>query len=225
MVLPKDKKRIKEYKEKVGKLTRKYFSNPSARKKHSRVMKKYYSMPGAREKASRVWKRYYQEHPEIIKKIDKAITGWWKEHPHIRKERSMKIKALFIKNPDKFKKFTKYGRNPNKLRFKTKQNFLVRSHGEQDIANFLHDNSISSSYESKPIIFKEEGQICVPDFYLPKYKMYVEFYGGHPMAWKKKVLKNKLYKRHKVPCIFITPAELRNLKYYLLGELGKKGKL
>jgi len=67
--------------------------------------------------------------------------------------------------------------------------------------------------------------LCVPDFYLPKYNThnmtYIEFYGGYPKAWKKKVLKNRLYKAHKIPYIFITPAELRDLQENLVGELGK----
>ena len=193
-----------------------------AKKNISEGMKKYCSSPSAKLKRSRIMKKRYKENPELIKKIDKAITGWWKEHPNIRKERSETLKSLFIKNPSKFSKFLKYGKNPNQLRFKTKQKFLVRSRGEQKIADFLYINKIPSLYESKPLIFKEEGQICVPDFYLPRYKVYIEFYGGYPAAWKKKVLKNRLYKSHKIPCIFITPGELRDLKKYLLGELRGK---
>jgi len=129
-----------------------------------------------------------------------------------------------MKHPEKFKNFMKGGRNLLTPHIKTKSGFLVRSHGEQAIANFLHDNKILSSYESKSLIFKSEGQICVPDFWLPKYKTYIEFYGGHPLAWKKKVLKNKLYKKYNIPCIFITPAELRDLRYYLKEELRRKKK-
>jgi hypothetical protein len=202
------------------------YSNPSARLKMSLALKKYFSNPEARKKASRTRKKYLKQHPEfsknpnLIRKIDKAVTSWWKGHPNIKKERSIQIKNLFIKNPEKFEKFMRYGSNPNTSpRFKTKQGYLVRSRGEQKIANFLNDNNIQSSYESKTLIFKDEGQICVPDFFLSKYKTYIEFYGGHPKAWKKKVLKNRLYKKYRIPCIFITPAELRNLEYYLKEEL------
>jgi hypothetical protein len=135
---------------------------------------------------------------------------------------SIKAKNLFIKHPEKFRKFLKYGNNPASPRFRTKQGFKVRSRGEQEIANFLFKNKINSQYESKTLIFKEEGQICVPDFWLPQYKIYIEFYGGFPKSWKKKVMKNMLYAKHKIPCIFITPGELRDLDRYLLGELGGK---
>jgi hypothetical protein len=174
-----------------------------------------------RKRISSSLKKYFQKHPEFIKQMDRITTKWWKEHPNIKKERSIKIKNLFITHPEKFKKFLKYGSNPSRPIFRTKQKFLVRSRGEQKIANFLYDNKIKSEYESKTLIFKNEGQICIPDFYLPRFKIYIEFYGGFPAAWKKKVMKNHLYKRYKINCIFITPAELRNLDYYLIKELKK----
>ena len=217
---------------------KKYYSNPEVRKESSREQKKYwkehpelrkkmkeltrkyYSNLGARKKLSEIKKKQYKENPKLLQKMDKTMTKWWHEHPNIRKERSDAVKRFFINNPQKFSKFLKYGKNSSILHIKTKQGFIVRSRGEQKIANFLAENRIKSAYESKTLIFEKEGQICVPDFWLPKFKMYIEFYGGHPKAWKKKVMKNKLYKKHKIPCIFITPAELRDLEYYLKRELG-----
>ncbi len=189
------------------------------REKISKSLKKYYSNPSVMKKFSARWKKYWQKHPESIKQIDRTMTKWWREHPNIKKERSIQAKNLFLQNPDKFKKFLKYGSNPITPKLKTKSGFFVKSKGEQTIANFLHDNRIKAQYESKTLIFKEEGQICVPDFYLLSSKTYIEFYGGFPSAWKKKVMKNKLYKKHKIPCIFITPAELRDLPYYLGREI------
>jgi hypothetical protein len=172
-------------------------------------------------------RKRYKEHPLLVSQIDRTMTKWWREHPNIKKEMSIRAKNLFISNPDKFKKFLRYGKNPASPRFHTKQGFKVRSNGEKVIANFLFKNKIKSQYEAKTLIFKEEGQICVPDFWLPKSKThkatYIEFYGGHPKAWKKKVLKNFLYKKHKIPVISITPGELRNLDRYLGREIrGKK---
>ncbi len=218
----KKRKQIKWSAETIRKRTialRKYYSNPAEKKKISIRMKKYYSNPEARKRASKIRKDFYKKYPEAVKEMDKIITDWWHNHPNIKKERGMKVKALFMKHPEKFKAFIKYKNNPSNPKFRTKQGFKVRSRGEQQIANFLHDNKIKSSYETKPLLFPKEGQICVPDFFLQKYKMYIEFYGGHPKAWKKKVMKNKLYKKHKIPCIFITPAELRDLNNYLIEEL------
>ncbi len=232
------RKKSKATRKKISLSLRKYFSNPLAKKRMSELLKKRYSNPGAREKVSKSLKRYYsnpevkkriarerkkywQEHPELIKKIDRIMTKWWKEHSNVKRKMSIEAKNLFMKNPEKFKKFLKYGNNPSALSFKTKQGFLVRSRGEQKIANFLFDNRIKSAYEGKLLIFKKEGQICIPDFWLPKFRIHIEFYGGYPKAWKKKVMKNKLYKKYKIPCIFITPEELRNLEYFLVRELKK----
>jgi hypothetical protein len=185
----------------------------------SRKMKEHLSNPKARKKDSEALKKYCQEHPEYVKRLDKASTEWWYEHPNIRKEMSIRYKKLFLTHPEKFKKFMQYGRNSGKLHLKTKNGFLVRSQGEKTIANFLHDNKIKADYEKHTLIFRKEGQICIPDFYLPHYKThkatYIEFYGGHPQAWKKKVLKNRLYKKYKIPCIFITPGELKDLGKWL----------
>ncbi len=202
MAWPKGRKHTKREIRKISKFTSRYYSNPLARKKMSELKK-----------------RQYKERPELIAEIDREITSWWKEHPHIRKERSIQVKRFFINNPDKFKKFMKYGKNSSVLHLKTKSGFIVRSYGEKKIADFLFENKIKFLYEKKILIFRQEGQICIPDFYLPKFRIYIEFYGGHPKSWKKKVMKNRLYKKYKIPCIFITPAELRDLDYFLFGEL------
>jgi hypothetical protein len=179
----------------------KYFSNPEARRKRGRIMSKAFKRLGT------------------AKLLDKKITAWWREHPNIKKINSKRMKAEFAKHPEALKKFMSYGKNPFKLKLKTKQGFLVRSKGELAIANFLFENNIWAFYEAKPL--QLDGNPCVPDFWLPKFKTYIEFYGGYPGAWKKKVLKNKLYKKYKIPVISITPAELEDLDYYLIRELKK----
>jgi len=35
---------------------------------------------------------------------------------------------------------------------------------------------------------------------------------GFPGSRNKKILKNKLYKKHRIKCVFITPSELNNLE-------------
>jgi hypothetical protein len=239
------------YRKNLSVLRKKYFSNPENReklrkifnsplnkKKRSLSKKKYYADSGNLEKYRNIWrassfrkkissslKRYYKENPKAIQKIDRVVTKWWKEHPNLRKEKGEAVRKIFIDNPERLKQFLKYGKNPSKPHLKTKQGFLVRSKGEQKIADFLYENKITSLYESRTLIFKKEGQICVPDFYLPSDKIYIEYYGGFPKSWKKKVMKNKLYKKYKIPCVFITPRELRDLGYYLVGELRKKQNL
>ncbi|MFH1500428.1 MAG: hypothetical protein ABIE22_00600 [archaeon] len=108
------------------------------------------------------------------------------------------------------------GKNFSKLTRKTKFKWKVRSIGEQTIANFLYDRKIRASYESYTLHL--EAWLCTPDFYLEEQNVFIEYYGGHPKAWKKKVEKNKLYSKFKIPCIFITPAELRDLDKYLIRD-------
>ncbi len=235
MAWPKGKKHTREEKKKISKELRKYYSNPQAIKKARKVwssptykkklslsLKKYFSKPGTKEKASKTLKKYFQNHSgfvqtsKSIEKIDRAMTKWWKEHPNVRRERSRAVKKFFIEHPSKFRKFMKYGKNSSVLRLKTKNGFIVRSYGEQKIANYLYDNGIEFSYEKEILVFEKEGQICVPDFYLPQFRYYLEYYGGHPKAWKKKVMKNKLYEKYNIPYIFLTPDKLRNLKENLI---------
>jgi hypothetical protein len=66
------------------------------------------------------------------------------------------------------------------------------------------------------------GYLCTPDFQLTKSKIYIEFYGGYPGSWKKKVVKNKLYKKYKIPVISITPSELRDLDEELKRYINQK---
>jgi len=76
-------------------------------------------------------------------------------------------------------------------------------------------------YESFSLIIEKppfKGNICTPNFYIPQWNIFIEFYGGYPAAWKKKVLKNKIYSRHKIPVLAITPAELNNLDYFLIRQ-------
>lgn len=55
----------------------------------------------------------------------------------------------------------------------------VKSYGEMDIANFLFRNGIDYCYEKEYEIdtrTEEHGQYY-PDFYLPQYKIYIEYFG------------------------------------------------
>ena len=200
---------------KAGKKLQRILKRKSIAAKRINAIRKAYKNPSYHKKLSIFRKNFYRN-IEKRNEIDKIITAWWREHPNLKEEYRKRAKAYFIKNPDKFKKFLKAGKNASVLKYRTKQGFIVRSRGEKAIADFLFKNKIKALYESHTLI--RDGQLCTPDFYLIKYKTFIEFYGGHPGSWKKKVMKNRLYKKYKIRCIFITPAELRNLNYYLIYE-------
>ncbi|MFH1307762.1 MAG: hypothetical protein ABIH72_02835 [archaeon] len=201
------------------------------RKKNSKSLKKAYK-EGRHKK---VWegKHFSKEHKEKLRKsniktwqdeklrqkVDKIMTDWWKEHPHIKKARSEQLKKYYKENPKAFKEFMEGGKNSSQLTRKTKFSWKVRSIGEQKIANFLYERKIKAEYEK--ITLKLDSWLCTPDFYLPSFNVFVEYYGGHPKAEKKKRKKNKLYKKYKIPVIAITPAELRNLDKHLIKDAEK----
>jgi len=226
----------KAVEKKIGEGVRKHYrNNPELRKKLANIVnERYLKHPEIQQKINRKIKEWRKKHPEhskkiatalrstaVRKKIDRVITAWWKDNPNARKNISKKVKQFFIKNPNAFKEFLKHGKNPLKPHLKTLQGFLVRSLGEKLIANFLRAHCIPCLYESISLMITKppyKGNICTPDFYIPQWNIFIEFYGGYPQAWKKKVLKNKIYKAHKIPVLAITPAELENLDYYLLRE-------
>lgn len=168
-----------------------------------------YKNKALRKKVGRAVRKAFLDE-NIRKKIDRSVTLYYQEHLLAKREQAEKAMNYFRKNPDAFDRFLKAGRNPLKKHLKTKQGFLVRSKGEQKIANFLFDRKISAFYESKTLFL--DGFFCTPDFWLPKFKTYIEFYGGYPGSWKKKVIKNKLYKKYNLKVIGITPSELRELR-------------
>ena len=54
----------------------------------------------------------------------------------------------------------------------------LRSEGERRIANFLEDNSIKYQYEPALLINSEQKpRIWYPDFYLPEFATYIEYFG------------------------------------------------
>ncbi|MFH1500928.1 MAG: hypothetical protein ABIE22_03190, partial [archaeon] len=152
-------------------------------------------------------------------KLDKALTNWWKDHPNIRRQKAEQMKKYYLEHPEAFKKFMQGGANAQNLTQKTNYGYKVRSKGELQIANFLFKRKLKASYESCTLHL--DSWLCTPDFYLPKYNVFIEYYGGHPKSRKKKIIKNKLYKKYKIPCIFITPTELRNLERFLIKDAEK----
>jgi len=182
---------------------------PSEVRKKMRLSNiKSWSSVSLRKKQAIIEKKAYENY-SLRKKIDKIVTNWWKEHPNIKKAYSSRMKKYYIANPLLFKQFLQGGKNANRLKYKTKAGYMVRSHGEEKIADYLFSIHVNALYEAK--VLRLDGWLCVPDFFIPKYKTYIEFYGGHPKSYQKKVLKNKLYRKYKIDVISITPSEINCL--------------
>jgi hypothetical protein len=105
----------------------------------------------------------------------------------------------------------------------------VKSKGEKYIADYFIRNSINYEYE-KParthaLIFKEK--ISKPDFYLPDYDVYVEYWGlvdvekrklnreyERTMKWKM-----AMYYKNKIKFISLYPSNLENLDWIFRKKL------
>lgn len=92
-------------------------------------------------------------------------------------------------------KYTDY-RKINSANYRCDDGHYVRSKSERDIDNFFFNNNILHIYESKyidPITNKE----YIPDFYLPKYNLYIEYFGlNSPEYNRKREEKIEAYKRN-----------------------------
>jgi hypothetical protein len=62
------------------------------------------------------------------------------------------------------------------LRLTTQNGEVVKSGGEKMIADYLYGRNIRYEYE-KPAVSSTERRISRPDFYLPDYDTYVEYWG------------------------------------------------
>ena len=101
----------------------------------------------------------------------------------------------------------------------------VRSRSEKMIADYLTSNSIAYSYEATAMtndrfIFK--SKISRPDFFLPQYKLVIEYWGlvDSPDAQLReqyiRSLKWKMaqYRKNNIRFVSIYPSNLSNLDYY-----------
>ena len=94
---------------------------------------------------------------------------------------------------------------------RTSSGVRVRSNSERRIAELLDKRCITYRYEHPMIL---DGVKLKPDFYLPREKVYIEFWGlvGNKYYEKIMRMKRRLYKKHNVKVISLYPRHMRNLK-------------
>lgn len=98
-------------------------------------------------------------------------------------------RQFMIRSEFDFKTLQEYQEHLKKNPPVTLKHEAVKSYGEMEIANFLYLNGVDYIYEQPYQIdtrTKEFGQYK-PDFYLPKYDIYIEYFGidknGNPPAY------------------------------------------
>jgi hypothetical protein len=122
-----------------------------------------------------------------------------------------------------------YGANHN-LEFKIKDNTATpyKSKGERKIAYFFDNNSIKYQYEPAVLVNtnNNRSRIWYPDFYLPEFKTYLEYFGlvgqpGYDDGIKKKL---STYLKMGLDVISLYPRMFnKDWKGYIMKELEKWG--
>ncbi len=87
---------------------------------------------------------------------------------------------------------------------------VVQSRGEKRIADWLHAHGIDYRYDDKFQII--QGYAIRPDFYLPRYDVYIEYWGLDTTDYKiGMLLKQKLYQQETKRLISLYPRDLPHL--------------
>lgn len=95
--------------------------------------------------------------------------------------------------------------------YETKRGDIVKSYGEQQIANYLFWRGIEYIYEQD--YEREDGGINSPDFYLPKYDVYIEYFGmkNHSKKYRFEMhLKFETFQREGMKVISLYPKHIKN---------------
>jgi len=150
--------------------------------------------------------RQRQSAPEIARKfnVESGLirTILIKNGIKIRTNAEAQTMRLYD-NPEALKSLAERGIKSRTPYLYTLRGEMVYSKGEQEIANFLYKHKIE--YElNKPL--KLGNKLVVPDFWLPTFKVFIEFWGfqgafGYDERMK---VKQELYKKYNVPLIEIT---------------------
>jgi hypothetical protein len=99
---------------------------------------------------------------------------------------------------------------------------LVQSDGERLIAEWLTTNNISYRYDERFRIM--EGYAIRPDFYLPEFDIYIEYWGMDTADYKIGMLKKqKLYQQEGKRVISLYPADKPRIGQALREKLGLYG--
>jgi hypothetical protein len=106
-------------------------------------------------------------------------------------------------------------------KLRTKDGHFVRSRAEVIIDDTLYDYGLVHAYEKKVPIEEE----LYTDFYLPKEKVYIEFWGmeNDPKYLERKKVKLEIYKKYDLKLIELDDNDIYNLDDHLPRKLLKYG--
>ncbi len=159
-----------------------------------------------------------------IQKIFKGrLSVVWKKDITINKiliDKFNEIKLKEIRKENKNEKKDDF-RKKYKAEYRTNTGHFVRSRAEVIIANWLFSEYIAFAYEKRVPI--EEDMYC--DFYIPKKKIYIEFWGyeDDERYKNRKEKKKEIYKKYNLNLIEIDNEMINNIDDFLPTELLRFG--
>lgn len=110
----------------------------------------------------------------------------------------------------------------NQKTIMTKDRTVVQSRGERQIADWLRRHGIEYRYDDKFQII--QGYAIRPDFYLPLFDLYIEYWGLDTTDYKIGMhIKQKLYQREGKQLLSVYPKDLPCLDERLTRALGALG--
>ena len=106
------------------------------------------------------------------------------------------------------------------------EHHVFKSNAERKIAGYLNENHIKYRYEAGVLINSHEGKIRIwyPDFYLPEFKAYIEYYGmmNQPGYNKGIQIKESVYEKNDMDVIAVYPWMFaEDWKGYIMDEIEK----
>ncbi len=103
-------------------------------------------------------------------------------------------------------------------KIRSKDGTWVQSHGERRICEVLNAESIKYRYDERFRIL--DGYAIRPDFYLPEFDVYIEYWGMDTADYKIGMLKKqKLYQQQGKKLISLYPDDKPRMRQVLLGKL------
>lgn len=129
-------------------------------------------------------------------------------------EKKEKLQAKKTDNDDPRKNYTM-------PEYRTEDGHYVRSKAELIIDNWLYNKEIVHAYEKK--LPTEENLLS--DFYIPKGRIYIEYWGyeNQEKYLKRKKIKQNIYKKYKFNLIELNDKDVQNLDDILPKRLLKFG--
>jgi hypothetical protein len=108
---------------------------------------------------------------------DRQVLAWWLLLNVVAIVLVVSARAVLLRRRKTQRVGTGRQARSYALRLTTRNGEVVKSGGEKMIADYLYSRNIRYEYEKSAISAITDRRISRPDFYLPDYDVYVEYWG------------------------------------------------